>query len=56
MWPRGIKLDKNWNSIQNLIEFSLNFGFMYNIYIYIYIYNLKEKYIKGNNFKWQTFM
>ena len=54
MWACGVKLDNNQNPIQNLIEFSLNFGFIYNTPIYIYY--LKEKYIKGNNFKWQTYM
>ena len=34
------KLNNNWNPIQNIIEFSLNFSFNY---IYIYIYRERER-------------
>ena len=34
------KLNNNWNPIQNIIEFSLNFSFNY---IYIYIQRERER-------------
>ena len=35
-WTHDAKLDNNWNSIYNVIGFSLSFGYIY-IYICMYV-------------------